>query len=215
MNIKNFLNPDKNENKQISPIIFLLTFADIFTWGGYNIFISLLALILAIQFGSTPNEIATIVGIGLAVRFLSRGIFQIPAGIVADKLKKDGDEVLVLGVGIVIMSMSIISISFITSPAQYYVAEFVLGFGSALNLVNWRKLFAKNLSKHKEGISYGIYETAMSISIAVFAAISGLLVGFSDENVFDTIVIAIGLIILSSNLFVYVIMTIEKNLNNA
>lgn len=192
----------------ISPIIFFLTFADIFTWGTYNIVMSLAALYLA---QNMPGEdIVRMVTVGVAIRFITRGLLQIPFGLIADKIKKNFDEIIFVGVGIILMSAAIIGLTFVTTANQYYFIEVIMGAGASLNLVNWRKLFATNLHKDTEGVSYAIYDTAISFSIALFTFISGL-VASSGEDYFDLVMRLSGVIMFLSNVWIMVIYINEKH----
>ncbi|HEX9805003.1 MAG TPA: MFS transporter, partial [Candidatus Dojkabacteria bacterium] len=165
-----FLKSGLQKKIKPNPIIILLTLSDIFAWGGFFVVTFLVGLFLAEQLDMNAVQIT---GTGIAIRYLVRAIFQIPIGMVADKFKKDFDEVYFLLVGITLMSVAIIFMTMVSSPIQYYFLEFVIGLGAALNLVNWRKLFAKNLTEGREGMDYAAYDTAISLSIAAFLFIAG------------------------------------------
>jgi hypothetical protein len=64
-----------------------------------------------------------------------------------------------------------------------------------MNLVNWRKLFARNLDRNKEGYDYAVYETALSVFTAIFSIIIGLIGGIS-QTYFDLTIFAIGIIMI-------------------
>jgi hypothetical protein len=64
-----------------------------------------------------------------------------------------------------------------------------------MNLNNWRKLFAKNLDNNHEGIGYGVYETIMSVSTAVFSLLGGHLSNMSPE-IFEMVITSVGFFIL-------------------
>lgn len=101
-------------------------------------------------------------------------MFQIPVGIITDRLERDRDEVLILAIGSILMGMSFVMYPLIDRPISYFFLQFLFGLGTAMNLNTWRKLFAKNLQKNNEGKEYGMYEVFMSMAIAAFSWVAGL-----------------------------------------
>ena len=91
----------------------------------------------------------------------------------------------------------------------YYALQAILGTGAALNLVSWRKLFAKNLDKGKEGLEYASYDTVMSISIGIFGIASGIIAN-QGQQYFDAVMWIIGLIIISSGIWPLLLFTIPN-----
>ncbi|MFW5702579.1 MAG: hypothetical protein ACOCXP_01285 [Candidatus Dojkabacteria bacterium] len=77
----------------------------------------------------------------------------------------------------------------------------VFGVGSALNLVNWNKLFAKSLDAGAEGKEYAIYDSAMSFSIALLGLIAGTVTVLSDWH-FDMFMAFMGILIIASNIWI-------------
>ncbi|RMD77585.1 MFS transporter [Candidatus Dojkabacteria bacterium] len=185
----------------LNKVIFYLTMSDVFTWGLYMVLNSFIGLYLAHKFGGQAIEV---VGIGVAMFNFSKGFFQIPIGLLTDKIEKDRDDIFVLCVGNIMMGLPYILLPFITTPVFYYVAMFLVGLGASMNLVNWRKIFAKNLVKDKEGFNYAVYDTTMSASMVFF----GLILGYAfslGEKWFDLIMFLIGIGIISSGFWVVLI----------
>ncbi len=195
-----------NLRKLVNPVVVLLTFADIYTWGVYYIVVSLLGLYLANKLGHDPIEI---VGIGVGIRFVVRAIVQIPVGIISDRIKEDIDEIILLMVGITLMALPIILLMFITSATQYYFLEVIFGIGAGLNIVDWRKLFAKNLDHDKEGWSYAIYDTVMSLSTAIFGFVGGFIANLG-EDYFRLVILGVGILMLGSNFWVFLLYRFKK-----
>ena len=74
-----------------------------------------------------------------------------PIGKITDKIKSDSDEILFLLIGAILMGLPFIVYPFISIPVHYYILQFVFGLGVSFNLTNWRKLFALNVDKNREG----------------------------------------------------------------
>lgn len=200
----------KERKFRINKVIAFLTLSDIFTWGIYLVISSLVGLYLAEKLQRNAVEI---VGIGVAVYNLAKGGFQIPIGIVTDKIKKDRDDILFLTAGNIFMGAPFLFYPLITEAWHFFVLQFFIGLGSAMNLVNWRKMFAKNLNKGNEGFEYGAYDTIMSISMVGFSLAAGIIANVS-ERYFDLVMIAIGLLMISSGIWAISIFFVDKRQSN-
>jgi MFS family permease len=144
------------------------------------------------------------IGIGASIYFLAKGGFQIPIGLITDKIKKDKDDILFLLLGNILMGLPFFFYPTLQNPVVYFFLQFIFGLGSAMNLVNWRKLFAKNLDKGREGYNYAVYDSIMSIAGAVFSLITGYIAS-TNQVYFDLVIITIGALMLSSGIWVILI----------
>jgi len=176
----------------INKVIVLLSFSDIFVWGPISMVTPIIGIFLSTKFG---DKTVLYVGIATACYFLTRAIFQIPIGMLSDKIKKDKDEIAILFLGCFIMGIVYILIPFINLPLEYFVLMSISGLGASMNLNAWRKLFASNLDKSHEGVGYGFYETIMSISTALISLVGGYFSSLSTES-FKIVIISIGLAII-------------------
>lgn len=192
----------------INNVIWLLTVNDVFTWGVYNVTLVLVGLYLAMKLDTNVTEI---VGIGTAALFFSRGLLQVPIGILADRLRTQKDEIIFLMIGNLLMGLAVISYSLVTEPWHYYACQVVFGVGAAFNIVDWRKLFAQNLDKGSEGLEYSVYDTVMSFAIAVLAVMGGTVASIS-RTYFDMVMICVGLIMIVSNIWVILIYYMKVDL---
>ena len=123
-----------------------------------------------------------------------------PIGILADRIKGNIDEIKMLFVGNCLMGFSFVLLVGIKSAQDYYLLQIMFGLGAALNLVDWRKLFAKSLDRGHEGMEYGVYETIMSMSIALMSILGGYLAAI-DSSAFDLVIQGTGVLIIGSNLW--------------
>lgn len=145
-------------------------------------------------------DIVQIVGIGTGIYSLASSVVQIPVGTFIDNFKQDKDDIIILFLGSVLMGLPFIFYPFIHNEYFYYILQFITGLGSGMNLVSWRKLFAKNLDADKEGLAYGTYETIMGFSIAIFSLIAGFVANIGEEY-FDAVMVVIGFVIMSGGLW--------------
>lgn len=195
--------------RKINKVIVLLTTSDIFTWGFVYALSAITGLYLLTKLDVQEDEVVKIVGIGTAIVSICRGTFQIPIGLLVDKIKSDNDDIAVLTIGNLFMGLPIILYVFITTEYLYYALQVFIGIGTALNLVTWRKLFAKNLDKGKEGLEYAMYDTVMSFSIAIFSATAGFLASEGQEY-FDLVILGIGILTVTSSIWPILLLTIKR-----
>lgn len=192
---------------RVNKVIALLTTSDIFTWGLFLVTTTITGLYLVEKLNLDEGEIVKIVGIGAGIYSIVKGILQIPIGVISDKIKSDTDDILFLFFGNLLMGLPFIFYPNISEIYMYYILQGVLGFGSAMNLVNWRKLFAKNLDTNKEGLQYGTYDAVMSLSVAVFSIIAGSIASLSPES-FDKVMLGIGILMMSSGIWALLIIRV-------
>jgi MFS family permease len=191
---------------QINKVILYLTTSDIFTWALMAVIQGFAGLYLAQKLDS---DVIKIIGFGTGIFSFANALFQIPVGLVIDKIKKDRDDILVLFTGNLFMGMPFIFFPLINSEYVYYFLQFIVGMGTAMNLVSWRKLFAKNLDKGREGLNYAVYETIIGVSIGIFSLAAGLIANVSEEY-FDAVIVAIGIIMMTSGLWVLLILGVDN-----
>jgi len=189
-------------NKSIS----FLTLSDIFTWGSHTILGALVGIYLANKLGGNATEF---VGIGTGIYYLTRSITQIPIGLLTDKIKHDKDEIIILVAGSILMGLPFLFYSLIQTQQLYYILQFVFGLGASMNLISWRKLFSQSLDKGKVGFEYGVYETLISIAMAVFSITAGVLANVSQVY-FERVIFTIGLLMISGSIWAGALLTIKN-----
>lgn len=191
---------------KINKVVLYLTLSDVFTWGLSFILTSLAGLYLVAKFDGNVIEY---IGIGTAVYFLTRAVFQLPVGYICDKIRKDRDEIFMLMTGNILMGISYLMYPLITGLPAFLFSRILCGLGAAFNLVAWRKLFAQNLNPGREGKEYAGYDTIMSVLTAVFSILTGYIANIGQTH-FDAVVIAIGTLMLLSAIWPLSIFYVQK-----
>lgn len=179
----------------------LLSLADIFSWGPYMVISALSGLYLATKL---DMDAVQVIAIGTSIYYITRSVIQMPIGKITDKIKSDSDEILFLLIGAILMGLPFIVYPFISIPIHYYILQFVFGLGVSFNLTNWRKLFALNVDKNREGTQYGFYEICMSGGAAIFSALIGSL-GSLSNRYFDIIIVSAGIVMLLASVWIFLI----------
>lgn len=201
------MNPFKTDKVSYNKVLFLLTASDIFTWGLVAIINALAGLYLENKLEGVSA--VQIVGIGTGLYSLVNGSLQIPIGLFVDKIKSDKDDILVLFTGNLLMGLTFLLFPFIESQYFYFFLQMILGAGAAMNLVTWRKMFATNLDKNKEGMQYGVYQSIVSVCVAFFGVIAGSVAKLGASE-FDTVMFAIGSVMMLSGIFILLIFKVQN-----
>jgi len=182
----------------INRVIMFLTLSDIFTWGMYFVVNSIVGIYLAKKL---DGNAVTYIGIGMGAYYLAKGVLQIPIGILTDKIIGDNDDIIVLLTGNILMGIPYFFYPTLNSPFLFYFLQFMMGVGAAMNLVTWRKLFAKNLDRGKEGFDYAIYDTIMSVIMIGMSLVVGYIANI-NQYYFDLVMYATGIIFLLSTIWI-------------
>jgi MFS family permease len=194
-------------NLNVGKVIWFLTLSDIFTWGFATILSSLSGLYIAMRL---EENAFMVIGTTITIFFLTRAIFQLPIGIILDKIERDRDEIIVLTIGVILMGLPFILYPLAYEPWQFFLLHFVYGFGTSLNLNSWRKLFAKNLEFGREGVSYGVYETVKSLGAAFVSFLAGLMSNQLKHEKFELVIVMIGVSIMSASIWAMLIFTVKN-----
>lgn len=198
------------EKKGPNRTIFLLTLADMFTWGPFLIISALSGLYLSNKLGV---DAVKFVGVGTSIYFFTRAAFQIPIGMITDKIKSDRDEILILAIGILLMGLPYTLYPHISIPTHYFILQFIFGLGTSLNVTNWRKLFAMNVDSGIEGLQYGSYETVLSISTALLSLLVGIIANL-NSTYFDFVMMISGILMMLGSIWVLLIHSVKNRKSN-
>lgn len=193
------------QTEKINKVVMYLTLSDMFSWGFMLTVNGFVGLYLATKL---QMDVVSVVGVGAGIYSLAKGAVQIPFGTVIDKTLEDKDDIWFLFIGSVLMGAPFLLYPIINTAIFYYVLQFIIGVGAGINVVSWRKLFAKNVDKGKEGLEYGAYETIMSISIAIFSLVAGYLANINQQY-FDAVMVGIGFLIMSGGFWVIRIFSVK------
>lgn len=200
----------EHEKKKTNKVVILLTLSDMLSWGPFLIISALSGIYLSEKLGMDTIKF---VGVGTSIYFFTRAILQIPMGHLTDKIESDKDEILLLATGTILMGLPYTFYPHITTYWHYYLLQFVFGFGVALSVTNWRKLFAMNVDSGIEGLQYGFYETIISLFTAVLSILIGSLANL-NETYFDFVIVNAGIVMMLGSLAVLMIFKITNRKTN-
>lgn len=150
-----------------------LTTSDTFIWATLLANSFLIALFLEQKLGTKAIEV---VAVGAMITLIVRAIFQTPVAKFLDKDKRMADEVYAIMIGGLLIASAHLTLPHISLPWHYYVLQFMIGLGVAINLPAWRKTFAASLDKGKEAVEYAVYDSLLTGFAALFIGTIGIIV---------------------------------------
>lgn len=184
--------------RKINVVIRILTFADLIVLSS----LGLIAPIFAVFITNTiKGGNVEVVGIAAGLFLISKSIFQIPFGLLIDKIRGEKDDFLFMIIGYLLVSLVPLLYIFISTPTQLYAVEFIHGICSALTLPSWYAIFTRHIDKDYEGIEWAAYLTLVNLGGAITAFLGGFLAyrfGFQTLFVIVSIVSFIGSLFLLS-----------------
>ena len=82
----------------------------------------------------------------------------------------------------------------VSTPAQLYIVQFILGFFTAFTFPAYMAIFTHHIDKDKEGTEWGIYFTLTDVIGAAFAMVGGYVALSAGFPILIAIVVALSLV---------------------
>lgn len=174
----------------MNPVIRWLIAGDVIYYAGAGLLGPIFALFVEdfIQGGGPA-----VAGTAAAIYLITKSVAQIPAGALVDKICGDKDDFWFMFGGLLVASLVPLSYLFINTPAELYIAQFVLGVALAFNFPSFMALFTKYIADNKEATVWSMYFTLTDLVMAVAAAMGGYIAVTFGYHVVISAVSAIGI----------------------
>ena len=117
-----------------------------------------------------------------------KAVFQIIVGKWADEEDGNQRELLALIAGSTLQSLIPLGYLFFHNLSEIYILQVVYGIGLALAYPGWMVIFSRYLRADKAGYEWGVYNTTVSLGIAVAAGLGAYLADIFGFNVLFVIV---------------------------
>jgi len=150
----------------------LLTLDDMSFWGSSALMSIVFTLFVVAEIDGGS---ASVVGIAFMLRELTIALLSIPIGKVLDKIKGHLDEIYFLSASGMLVGIAYLLLGFSTQIWQVYILMIGIGITHALNINSWRILFYGSIKNNERGQTTGVYQTIMSITIAIILAVGGFI----------------------------------------
>jgi len=181
---------------RINPVVRMLIGSDFLIVSAFGLLAPVFAIFLTDNIQGGSVEVA---GFAAAVWALSRGIFQIPMGIISDRgVGRHWDFKLLLGgsLGIALVPLAYL---FAETPLHIYLIQGLYGFCQAMAWPTWTAVFTRYIDSHEEGFEWATYQTVVDFGSAAAAGIGGVIAfefGFEPLFIAVSALSAFGFLIL-------------------
>ena len=165
-----------------------MTYSDILILSGWGLVNPIFAVFVTSQVEGGNLEL---VGLASAVYLILKSFLQIPVAKYIDSVKGEIDDVIVMFLGTLIVSLVPFLYYFVSTAKQVLFLQLIYGLGAALVSPGWMAIFTRHIDRHQEAEEWSIYNSMTSLGMAL----SGALGGFMAETFgFRLVFILVGII---------------------
>jgi len=158
--------------RKINLVIRFLTFSDLIVVSGFGLIAPIFAVFITDNIKGGDVEV---VGLAAGIYLVAKSIFQIPFGIIIDKIRGEKDDFWFMFIGYMLFSAAPLMYIIISTPFQLYAFQFAYGIMNALASPSWYAIFTRHIDKNYEGMEWAIYSTVTQLGAAGAALLGGLL----------------------------------------
>ena len=113
------------------------------------------------------------VGIAAAIYWILRAILQIPIANYLDKHEGEKDDFMALVLGIFLIGLSAIAMSWVTQVWQLYALHAVHAVAFALYYSSWPTIFSRHLDKDRISFDWSLDSTAAGVAAGITGFLGG------------------------------------------
>jgi len=162
---------------------------------------NLLAPFLSIFYMSELSGVTLVeIGVSALIYYLTFGLFEPVAGILADRISGLKDELAFVFIGFIARGVLFILLAFAENSWHLYMFQFWLGFFRGLSGPSSKVLYAKFIQSKQSGMLWGLDESLANLSAALGAGVGGYL---AIEIGFRNMLIVTGLLTIVSGIINY------------
>lgn len=174
--------------KRINNLIKILTYSDILILSGWGLINPIFAVFVTSQIKGGNLEL---VGLASAVFLILKSFLQIPVAKYIDSVKGEIDDVIIMSVGTLIVSLVPFLYYFVSTAKDVLILQLIHGFGAALVSPGWMAIFTRHIDRHQEAEEWSIYNSMTSLGMALAGALGGFM---AETFGFRLVFILVGII---------------------
>jgi len=154
----------------ISKVVQFLTYSDILMMSGWGLVSPIISVFFSDQIIGGDVKFA---GLASTVYFVVKSVTQIPIARMIDKHRGEKDDFWVMIAGSLLITLAAFLYMFASLPWHVYGIQMIYGLGGALSYPTWLAIFTRHVDKHKEGMEWSLYYTAVDVGGALAAGLGG------------------------------------------
>jgi len=172
----------------VSRIIKFLVLSDLVFWSGWGLFNPVFAIFVVekIEGGN-----AFVVGVAVAIYWITKSLLRIPLGIFLDSLPGEKDDYFFSISGLFVVALIPFGYYFSSQPWHIYSLQIIHGIAMAVSLSGWHAIFTRHIGRGKEATEWGIQSTTYGFGIGVSGVVGGWLV---TKFGFEPVLILVGIL---------------------
>ncbi|MFC1625314.1 MFS transporter [Patescibacteria group bacterium] len=205
------INPTQNKKswksyfnlRKINIVIRILTVSDVIIISSFGLISPIFAIFVT---NTVKGGSVAVAGLAAGIYLITRSIFQIPLGILIDKIKGEKDDFWAMLIGSILFSIIPLFYLIISTPLHLYVVQFFYGIATAMVIPSWYAIFTRHIDKNYEGVEWGAYQTFVDLGAAGTAFLGGFL---AQKFGFPPLFILVSFVSLIGSLF---LLGVRKNM---
>src|SRR3989338_9806945 len=165
-----------------------LIVSDFLLYFSYGLLTPIFAVFITQQIVGADIET---VGAATAIYWIVRSLTSIPLARWMDKHDGERDEFLFMFWGALLMSLTLMSLTFATEIWHVFIVQALFGVFNSMAIPGWRILFTNHIDAGKTGFEWSVWDVAVATGTAL-AAYAGSVV--AQVYGFHVLFIAVGVI---------------------
>lgn len=153
-----------------NPVIRFLIISDVVWRAGVGLLVPIFPLFVVehIEGGN-----AFVVGVAMTIGLVTKGVFQIPAATIIDKIKGEIDDFWIMTVCTALTLFMPLLFLVAHSPLEVYLIEFFANLFLAFTFPAFMAIFTRHVDHDHAGTAWGLYFTLTDFAGALAAGVGG------------------------------------------
>ncbi len=185
---------------RINRFIKILIYSDFFVFSAFGLINPILAVFITQQIENATIEVAAFAS---SIFLVTKAVLQIPVARYIDRKRGERDDFYVMILGSFMWVLVPIFYSLSSQIWHVYFLQVLYGIGGALSYPAYYALFSRHLDGGKEGISWSLHDTLISLGMATTAATGGIIAQRLGFQIVFYLVAAVSLLGVLFLLFIY------------
>lgn len=169
---------------EVNPVIRFMILADVVWRGGVGLLTPVFPIFIIERIDGGN---ALVAGIAATIGLVTKGIFQVPAASIIDKIRGEKDDFWMMVSFSFLTLLMPLTYLLIRTPGQLYTVEFISNLFLAFTFPSFMAIFSRHVDRQKEGTTWGLYFTLTDFAGAAAAAVGG---GIAITLGFDKLIVA-------------------------
>ncbi len=157
---------------KVNRVIRYFVFSDLLFFAGWGLIGPIFAIFISSEVASAN---IAVVGVAVAIYWLTKSFIQIPLSIFLDRHKGEKDDFYVLIAGLVLAGTASMSFLLVKDIIGLYMVVFLQGVAFGLYTPAWSAIFSRHLDADNCSLDWSLDSTAIGIGSGIAAFAGGMI----------------------------------------